>query len=368
MSDADPAPFSRSGRCFIIAEIGTAHGGSLAKAFELIDAAKEAGADCAKFQLVYADEIIHPLTGTVKLPGGEIPLYERFRSLELPETFYADLIRYAERRGIAFLCTPFGLESARVLRSIGVKMLKIASPELNYLPLLHEVSAYGLPLILSSGVSTLGDIERAIDATGRTQTALLHCVTAYPAPESDYNLRLLRPLSALFGIPVGVSDHSKDPLLVPVLSVLSGGSIIEKHFTLSREDGGLDDPIALPPDEFARMVKAVRAAEALPEKSAMRELERRFGRDRIESVLGNGIKRLAPSERENYGRTNRSIHAVNEIPAGTVLRPELLAVLRTEKHLRPGLHPEYLPVVLGKRTSRTVPAGEGLVWEDLLST
>lgn len=368
MSGAEPAPFLRGGRCFIIAEIGTAHGGNLAAAFELIDAAKEAGADCAKFQLVYADEIIHPLTGTVRLPGGEVPLYERFRSLELPETFYADLKRYAERRGIAFLCTPFGLGSARVLRSLGVGMLKIASPELTHLPLLQEVSTYRLPLILSSGVSTLCDIERALEVTGRERTALLHCITAYPAPESEYNLRLLPLLSALFGVPVGVSDHSKDPLLVPVLSVLSGGTIIEKHFTLSREGGGLDDPIALPPDEFARMVQAVRAAEALPEKNAMRELERRFGRGRIESVLGDGIKRLAPSERENYGRTNRSIHAVNEIPSGTVLSPEMLAVLRTEKHLRPGLHPEFLASVLGKRTVRSVPAGEGLVWEDLLST
>ncbi|MDP3178524.1 MAG: N-acetylneuraminate synthase family protein, partial [Spirochaetaceae bacterium] len=252
------------GRVLVIAEIGTGHGGDAAKARELVAAAAESGADCAKFQCVFADEIIHPATGAVPLPGGAVPLYERFRSLESEPSFFAAAKRECEARGLLFLCTPFGLRSARLLHGLGVAAMKVASPELNHLPLLDELASYGLPTLLSSGVSTMGDIEAAVarfpsplaDAGG---LALLHCVTAYPAPEEDYNLRLLAQLSALMGLPVGVSDHSLDPVLVPALSVAAGGCVVEKHICLSRADPGLDDPIALQPDDFAAMTRAVRA-------------------------------------------------------------------------------------------------------------
>ena len=348
----------------VVAEIGTSHGGDLAKAFELVDAAAEAGADCAKFQCVFAEEIVHPNTGVVSLPGGPTPIFERFRDLELGADFYAAMKERAEARGMLFLCTPFGLKSARLLRRLGVSAMKVASPELNHLPLIDELASYGLPVLVSSGVSTLADIERALRRLA-CPVLLLHCVTAYPAPAEEYNLRVLAGLSSVFGLPTGVSDHSADPVLVPSLAVASGASCVEKHICLSRVDKGLDDPIALPPEDFARMARAVREAAELPAQATIAALSERFGADVVEKVLGDGVKRLAPSEAGNYSRTNRSIHALRAIKKGEVYSAENLALLRTEKILRPGLGPELLPAVLGRKARRAVPSGEGITWEDV---
>ncbi len=359
-----------TGSTFIIAEIGTSHGGDPVKADELIAAAAGSGADCAKFQAVYADEIIHPATGEVSLPGGSVRLYDRFKKLERPVEFYADLKERTEKYGIRFLCTPFGLRSARMLRSLGVAALKIASPELNHVPLLREVAQYGLSIYLSAGVSLLADIEEAIAELGSVPITLLHCVTSYPAPPEEYNLRVLPGLNRLFGVPVGVSDHTLDPVLVPVLALSQGASVIEKHITLSRESNGLDDPVALEPADFSRMTVAVRSAEtsmaaAGPEK-VVSEIEEVFGAAAVSAVLGTGIKSLAASELTNYGRTNRSLHAVTELGAGKCLEFADVAVLRTERVLTPGLHPRHLPEILGKRLTRDVGAGEGIGWADLL--
>jgi sialic acid synthase SpsE len=354
------------GRALVIAEIGTGHGGDLAKARELLAAAAESGADCAKFQCVFAEEIIHANTGEVPLPGGAVALYDRFLELEEDEDFYAAVKEGAESMGLIFLCTPFGLGSARLLRRIGCEAMKVASPELNHFPLLEEIASYGLPAILSSGVSTLGDIDRALRRfPGRPGIALLHCVTAYPAPASDYNLKVLRSLAAIFGIPVGVSDHSLDPVLVPALSIAAGGTIVEKHICLSRDDPGLDDPIALPPEDFARMARAVRRAQAASPGSMIAALEEDYGFDQVAAAMGDGIKRLAPSEAANYRRTNRSIHARRAIHRGEPFEEGNLALLRSEKVLRPGLDPELLPVLIGRLARREVPSGEGIEWEDV---
>jgi sialic acid synthase SpsE len=363
--------------CLIVAELGTSHQGDPGRARALIDAAVSAGADCIKTQLVHAEEILHPLSGIVDLPTGRIALYERFTALERPLEFYAELKSYAESRGALFLCSPFGIRSARELKSLGVRALKIASPELNHFPLLEEAAGYGLPLLLSSGVSTLCDIERALEITGRSNVVLLHCVTVYPAPETEYSLGVLASLRAALGLEVGLSDHSLDPVLVPVLAVLNGACVIEKHFTLSRESAGLDDPIALEPAAFGTMVERVREAEreggqtsrgcsATAPSAAREKLEREYGADRVRAAQGTGVKTLAPSERANYSRTNRSIHAVAEIRREALIGPADVALLRTEKVLRPGLGPEYLKLVIGARAKRTIPAGEGIEWADLI--
>jgi len=362
----------------LIAELGTSHNGDLGKAKEMIAAAAQAGADCVKFQLVIADEILHPNTGEVALPGGTIRLYDRFKELELPPEFYAELKNFTESEGLLFLCTPFGMESARILRELQPKMVKIASPELNYTALLEEISQWRVPVLLSSGVSRLGDIEEALDTlnSGKgpcentdsddsMQVCLLHCVTAYPAPESDYNLRVLGNLSRIFGVPVGVSDHSLDPELVPVLALGQGACVIEKHFCLSRADPGLDDPIALPPPLFSRMAQAVRRAEEAGPEATLAELIRERGEAAIAGVLGSGIKTLAPSEKTNYSRTNRSIHALRDIKAGQTIAAGDFAVIRTEKLLRPGLKPSWAPLIAGRKAQRFIPAGEGIRFEDI---
>lgn len=367
----------------IIAEIGTSHGGDLKRARELIAAAADAGADMAKFQLVRADEILHPRTGTVDLPAGAVPLYERFRELERPVEFYARLMELCDEANIRFLCTPFGIESARILRRLGVKELKIASPELNHLPLLRAAAGMRVPIILSSGVSTVADLAESLDlvrSAGARSVTVLHCITAYPAPEEEYNLRAIPAISRVFGVPAGVSDHSLDPVLVPALATLTGATIIEKHITLDRCDAGLDDPIALEPTEFRRMVREIRAVagqlqqggedsveRSRRELAITQELSARYGENRVQAVLGTGVKHLAPSEQRNYGHTNRSIHAVRNLQAGELFSEENCAILRSEKNLKPGLHPRYWEIVQGKTVRMPVSAGEGITWAEVLS-
>lgn len=352
--------------CLVIAELGTSHGGDLARARTLIDAAVGAGAECVKFQLVHAEEILHPRSGSVPLPTGNVALYDQFRALEQGLDFYAALKEYTEASGALFLCSPFGIRSARELKSLGCRALKIASPELNHFPLLREASGYALPLFLSSGVSLLGDIERALAITGIERAVLMHCVTSYPAPEEQYNVAVLESLRRVFGVPTGISDHSLDPVLVPALSALHGACCVEKHFTLSRTGTGLDDPIALEPADFRRMVDSIRLVESEKPETVLTRLRHDYGADRVAAVTGSGVKTLAPAERANYSRTNRSLHAAREIRRGTVIGESDVAVLRTEKVLRPGIGPEFLPRVLGTTAKRDVPDGEGIEWKDLL--
>ncbi len=369
---------------FVIAEIGTSHGGSVQKAKELVDLAAASGADAVKFQWVYADEILHKNTGFVKLPAGNVPLYERFRQLETSREFYAEMLSYAHSKDVKFVCSPFGLRSLDELLSIRPDGIKIASPELNHFPMLVRLSEFRkqqeeageskIPVIISSGVSRLSDIEAALDVLGLDGVSLLHCITSYPAPEEEYNLRLVSTLEDVFGARTGVSDHSLDPVLVPVLSVLSGASIIEKHITLSRETDGLDDPVALDGEGFSLMVHVVRQTEAVLNRygkdvgtgRALRQLEESYSAQKIEAVLGSGIKRLAPSEKENYGRTNRSLHYMRSVKKGEKITERDVAVLRTEKVLEPGISPIHLEEVLGAELVRDVSDGGGVKFSDFI--
>jgi sialic acid synthase SpsE len=172
-------------------------------------------------------------------------------------------------------------------------------------------------------------------------------------------------LSAVFGVPVGVSDHSLDPELVPALAVGCGAAVVEKHFCLSRGDTGLDDPIALPPEDFARMVKAVRLAAETGAEETLAVFKRERGADVVEAVLGSGVKIQAPSERENYLCTNRSIHALRDIQPGEVIQAGDFAVLRTEKILRPGLPPSFAELLCGRTARQFIPSGEGIRFEDV---
>ncbi len=384
----------------VIAEIGTSHAGSLEKAHKLIDGAVAAGADCVKFQWVYADEILHPDTGFVTLPGGKIRLYDRFKELEVSPDFFADCLDYAHSCGVLFACSPFGLRSLKELVDIKPDFIKIASPEVNHIPLLKATALCpsDIPVILSSGVSKLGDIETAVHLlkNNNRNLTLLHCITSYPAPEEEYNVRCVNTLSEIFGIKTGISDHSLDPILVPVLSLAMGGSMIEKHITLSKETDGLDDPVALEIDQFACMVHAVHQAQAvitrwnkelfaaqgakeelpLPQeqkvsRQALEEivlqLSQQFGKEKILRILGTGTKVLAQSELQNYGRTNRSLHYLHALNKGHRLSESDIAVLRTEKVLEPGIHPSYLETVIGSILTQDVSAGAGVLWEHLLT-
>ena len=354
---------------FIIAELGTSHGGDVSKARELIVAAAESGADCIKCQIIFADEILHPKTGFVSLPGGEIPLYKVFKNLERKEDFFLEMKNNAEKLGIQFLATPFGPKSAALLKNLTPRMVKIASPELNYISLIKEVASWEVPIFLSTGISTLGDIEEALFAIKSQkeppELTLLHCVTSYPAPPEDYNLRVLPHLAGIFGAKAGISDHSLDPVLIPLLGYAMGALVIEKHFCLSRKDPGLDDTIALDPPAFKRMCSVLGKAVSLDCEQIIEDMKREYGQELVEKTLGKGIKTLAPSEIAHYGRTNRSIHALRDIKAGAAIEPEMIAVLRTEKNLHPGLHPRWEKTIIGRIVKNPIPAGEGIRLEDI---
>ncbi len=424
----------------IIAEIGTSHGGSFEKAKELIYACKEAGADSVKFQWVYADEILHKNTGFVNLPGGKIPLYNRFKDLEVRAEFFQKCLEYTHSLGMKFICSPFGLRSLKELCEIKPDALKIASPEVNHIPLLEKISEYykKIPIILSSGVSKLGDIEKAIEiltsssssekskkseenAILRTESlhekseenskiskkisenqisqnqnkdedlTLLHCSTFYPTPEEDYNVKCVKTLHKIFGLPTGISDHSLNPILVPVLSTAMGASVIEKHITLSKKGDGLDDPVALETQDFAFMVHCVHQTLALMNRfknderaksngkknfdhgisdacfeEILSQLKESFSEEKIFACLGNGVKKLSASEKINYGRTNRSLHYLKDLKKGHKILETDVAILRTEKILSVGIHPENLKIILGSELTKNVKSGDGVQFEDFM--
>ncbi|MBQ1833081.1 MAG: N-acetylneuraminate synthase family protein [Treponema sp.] len=391
----------------VIAEIGTSHGGSLEKAFAMIDEACNAGAHIVKFQWVYADEILHPDTGYVKLPGGDVRLYDRFRQLEVSRDFFAGCCSYAHEKGLMFACSPFGLRSLEELVSIKPDAIKIASPEVNHIPLLKACAEYygKIPIILSSGVSKLGDIEKAVDilTDGSDNPGawnevlppltLLHCITFYPAPEEEYNVRCVDTLSRVFGLPCGISDHSLDPVLVPSLTVAMGGTMIEKHITLSKKTDGLDDPVALEEEQFAMMCHAVKQCDAVAcrygrdgkasgisdseisrggivpsaRDEIIRQMSETYGKEKVDAVLGSGVKRLAKIERQNYGRTNRSLHYLRSMKAGETVGENDIAVLRTEKILTPGIAPDFLELVTGGILSKDVQSGSGVLFSDFIA-
>ncbi|HDQ13434.1 MAG TPA: spore coat protein, partial [Sediminispirochaeta sp.] len=336
----------------------------------MIDAAAESGAHCVKFQWVIADEIVHRRAGEIELPGGKTAIWDRFHQLERERDFYVRLKEHSEKRGLQFLCSPFGVKSAAELLTLSPQAVKVASPELNHYPLLE--SLMGHPLFLSTGVSKLGDIEMALDYLRSNrrhedgQEVLLHCITSYPAPEEEYNLRLLPLLADLFDVSVGVSDHSEHPSLVPLLAVSRGARVVEKHFCLSRSGTGLDDPIALEPPRFAELSR--RIAEA--EKRTLTEIEQwcrgEFGDLRVERVLGDGRKRLAPSEAPFYHRTKRSIVALQNLEAGQRISQRNVALLRSEQQRPAGLPPRYWDTVMGAVLRKGVKAAHGLRWEHLL--
>lgn len=360
----------------VVAEIGTAHEGNLSRAKRLIDCVKDTGAKAVKMQWVYANELLHEKTGVVKLPAGDVPLYDTFKALECPRDFYKECCDYAHSLGLLFVCSPFGARSLNELLSIKADAIKIASPELNFIQLLQALKAQGgtTPVIASSGVSKMADIEDALEILGTKNTTLLHCVTSYPAPASDYNLRLIETLRNIFGVKTGVSDHSTPPDLVPVLSVMLGAAVIEKHIALSNSDGGLDDKIALDGEKFSYMVHCVnQTVKVLEHYGAqkgrdmiIKQLSERYSIEEINATLGSGVKTLANSEAANYGRTNRSLHYLSDMKAGDLITKESVAVLRTEKVLSVGLHPRYLEKIIGAHLTRPVASGGGVTWDDLL--
>lgn len=330
-------------RTLIIAEAGVNHNGDLAMARRLVEAAAAAGADVVKFQTFKADDLVSPAARKaayqLAATGGEDSQHAMLRRLELSEADHTELQELCEERGIEFLSTAFDLSSLDYLFGLGVRRLKVPSGEITNLPYLRKVGASAKPVILSTGMSSLGDVEAALDAleqagTPRDRCVLLHCTTEYPAPFSEVNLRAMQTLRDAFGTAVGYSDHTRG-IEIAIAAVALGASVIEKHFTLDRDLPGPDHKASLEPQELAAMVAAVR---------------------NVEVALGDGIKRATASEVANRGVARKSIVASRPIAAGEVLDVTNLAAKRPAGGLSPMLWDE----VIGRKAPRAFAPDEAI--------
>lgn len=329
---------------YIIAEAGSNHDRKLDQALRLIDAAVEAGADAVKFQTFSAEKIQARTRDRAAYLDSLVEkgrsMQDLFRELELPREWHEKLAMSARACGLDFISTPFDEEAVDLLDSLGVPAIKIASFELWHLPLIRHAARTGRPLILSTGMANMGDVEDALEAArseGNDQIILLHCAISYPPAWKDLNLRAIPTMAAAFRVPVGYSDHSPGHT-ADVVAVTLGASAIEKHFTIDKSLPGPDHPFALDPRELTEMVRAIREAEA---------------------SLGSGEKRRAAAEEELYRVARRSLFAAVDIPKGTVITREMLAVLRPGT----GLKPRYLEVVVGRVARADIRASDPITWE-----
>lgn len=333
--------------CFVIAEAGVNHNGRLELAKRLVDAAADAGADAVKFQTFQADRVA--ASGAPKAAyqrettDPEESQLEMLRRLELSRRDHEVLIHRCRERGIAFLSTPYDEESADLLEDLDVEAFKISSGEIVNRPLLEHVASKRRPILLSTGAAHLSEVDEAvlaIEESGDPPLGLLHCVSRYPADPETMNLCAMRTLSAAFGRPVGLSDHSLG-IEIALAAAALGACVLEKHLTLDRGLPGPDHRASLEPDAFREMAAGVR---------------------KIESALGDGRKRPHSSEYEGRRLGYRGLVAARPMTAGAVLAGEDVKALRTGS----GVSVRDLRWVVGRRLARPVEAGRPICAEDLV--
>lgn len=322
-------------KTFIIAEVGVNHNADLELAYKLIDVAISAGVDAVKFQTAIPELVV---TGYAQkadyqkdTSGAEESQLDMIRKILFPMETHRDIKQYCVERGIIFFSTAFDPVSQSFLEELGQPYHKVPSGEITNLPYLRQIGGYGKPVILSTGMANLGEIEDALDAlehagTPRSQITVLHCNTEYPTSMVDVNLRAMLAIREAFGVSVGYSDHTLG-IEVPIAAVSLGASIIEKHFTLDRTLPGPDHKASLEPDELKAMVLAIR---------------------NIELAMGDGIKRPSASEMKNRAIARRSLVAKCAISAGDIYSEANL----TAKRPGTGLSPMRWDEVLGRKAPR----------------
>lgn len=332
--------------CFIIAEAGVNHNGSLEAAIELVDVAVQAGADAVKFQTFKTENLATPNAPKAgyQLQTTDVTesQFQMLKRLELDLGAHQKLHQHCASKAILFMSTPFDTESADLLSALDLPVFKTPSSEMTNLEFLAHVARKRKPMIVSTGMASLGEVEAAvmtIRSQGNDQIALLHCVSAYPAEPAEVNLRAMSTLEAAFGTPVGFSDHTPD-IEVAIAAVALGATIIEKHFTLSKSLPGPDQRASLEPGELANLVRAVRNTEV---------------------ALGDGHKRPAAHEQETAAALRRSLIAAVDIPKGTTVTEPMIAAKRPGT----GLPPQLRSAIIGRSVRVDVSAGTLLAWEML---
>lgn len=339
--------------CFIIAEAGVNHNGSVDMAHQLIDVAADAGTDAVKFQTFKAIKLARP--------GAQKADYQQqntsdsndqlamLQKLELPDSVYPELIAHCEERGIQFMSTPFDYESAQMLVLLGMSIIKIPSGEITNLPFLKSLAGFDLPIILSTGMSSLDEVDEAIDAISEVwqqkhipihqKLTLLHCTSNYPAQSQDVNLRAMLTMADQFKLPVGYSDHTLGTT-ISIAAVAMGAAVIEKHFTLDCKLEGPDHRASLSPEMLRQMVIQIRE---------------------VESALGSDVKAPTNAELPIREVARRSVTLTNPVSAGQLIESHELTLMRPGN----GIAPKFFQSLVGKRYKRDLPAWTTLTWEDI---
>jgi N,N'-diacetyllegionaminate synthase len=319
-------------KTIIIAEAGVNHNGSIELAKQLIRVAKDAGADYVKFQTFKADNLVTKTSKKAEYQvrntnNKENTQFDMLKQLELGDKVYEDLNKYSKSIGIKFLSSPFDLESIDFLYKLGVDFFKIPSGEITNLPFLQKIASYKIPVVLSTGMCTLADIEATIQVLisaglSRDMISVLHCNTEYPTIYSDVNLRAMCTIGNAFNVKIGYSDHTLG-IEVPIAAVAMGANIIEKHFTLDCSLPGPDHKASLNPIELSKMIQSIR---------------------NIEFAIGDGVKRVTETEAPNMSVARKSIVAAKNIKKGDVLTIHNL----TTKRPGIGISPMLWDIVIGK--------------------
>lgn len=346
MSDIilDGHNMSSDNHVYIIAEMSANHLQDLNKAKEIIKAAKESGADAIKIQTYRPDTITVDCYGdeflcTPGSPWEGMNLFELYKTAYTPWEWHDELFACAKENNISMFSSPFDLTAIDFLKKYDMPAYKIASYEINDIPLIKKAAMTGKPVIISTGLANLADIELAVDtckSVGNNNVILLKCVSEYPTPYEDINLQTMVNMKEVFGCPVGLSDHSLGSA-VSVAAVALGAKVIEKHFILSRADGGPDSMFSMEPAEFKKMVEDIR---------------------NIEKAVGHVTYTLSDRQKKSKERS-RSLYVVSDMKEGEVFSPENL------RSIRPGygLHTKYYEDILGKKATQDLKKGTALKWE-----
>ncbi len=333
--------------CFIIAEAGVNHNGRLDLALRLVDVAVEAGADAVKFQTFIAEQVMS--SGAPKAAyqqqttGADESQLDMVKRLQLDFDSFRQIKDYCDRRGILFLSTPFDWTSADFLDDLGVPLFKVPSGEVVNHPFLEYLARKGKPIIMSTGMCYLSEVDEALRVIRRYNNqplALLHCTSNYPAAVADVNLLAMQTMSAAFQLPVGYSDHTQG-IEIALAAVALGARVIEKHFTLDKTLFGPDHLSSLEPQELQAMVHGIR---------------------KVEGSLGHGRKEPAPSEADVAAVARRSLVAACDLPAGTVLTEAHIAILRPGT----GIPPMLRTYLLGRTVRTAISVGSLLEWRQLI--
>ena len=332
---------------FVIAEAGVNHNGELALALRLCDAARAAGADAVKFQTFRAQDLAVPGAPTAEYQARETGYRDQFamlEQLELSRAQHRSIKDHCDAIGIEFFSTPFSVDAVQMLLELGVRRLKLPSGELTHRALVERAAAASLPLLVSTGMATMEEVREALQwvaaARGSVDgVTIMHCTSAYPAPDEALNLNAIRSMRRDLGVAVGYSDHSLG-IEAPLAAVALGATAVEKHLTLDRSLAGPDHSASLEPAEFARMVSGIR---------------------RVSAMLGDGIKAPTAAERDTARVARRSIVAATDIPAGVAIAAAMLACRRPAT----GIAPRELERIVGRVARAPIAAGTPLQWDQL---